>query len=146
MIGSQLLAVAVTLVVTAGLSACTPEPSYIRVPAEPAVNTDTPPQTVPTRVNGAQAVELVERGAVIVDVRNLDEFNAGHIENAILLPANETATTILTVVPDKDQTILLYCRSGNRSGRVAAALAELGYTSIYDLGPMTDWPGEIVRP
>ena len=81
---------------------------------------------------------------VLLDVRTKDEFYALHIPGAILLPDTELADRIATKVPDQDTRILLYCRTGRRSAEAAMLLAELGYTHVYDMGGIVDWPYETV--
>ena len=85
-----------------------------------------------------------ETGYIILDVRRPDEFAAGHIPNAINV-ANETiGTAELPELPDKDQLIMVYCRSGRRSKEAAEKLVKLGYTNIVEFGGILDWKGEIV--
>ena len=85
-----------------------------------------------------------ETGYIILDVRRPDEFGAGHILNAINV-ANETiGTAEIPELPDKNQLILVYCRSGRRSKEAAEKLVKLGYTNIVEFGGILDWKGEIV--
>ncbi len=79
---------------------------------------------------------------VIVDVRTPEEFNEGHIENAINLPVDEIEDRALEVLPNKKETYLIYCRSGNRSAQGAKILENMGYEIIYDFGGIKDWPYE----
>ena len=82
--------------------------------------------------------------AIVLDVREQDEFDAGHIPGAILLPVGTiTADTAAAVIPEKDTVVLVYCRSGNRSKTASAALAELGYTEVYEFGGINTWPYEV---
>lgn len=81
---------------------------------------------------------------ILLDVRTQEEFDAGHIAGALLLPDYEVAQKAEGVLPDKDARILVYCRSGRRSAAAAAELAELGYTNVYDFGGIIDWPYETV--
>ena len=96
-----------------------------------------------TEITPEAAKEMMDADpdAVILDVREQNEFDAGHIEGAVLLPvgtiSEESAAALL---PDKETTVLVYCRSGNRSKQAAKALAELGYTQIYEFGGINDWP------
>lgn len=82
---------------------------------------------------------------VLLDVREADEFAAGHIRGAVLIPYEGIAERAETELPDKRQTILVYCRSGRRSAIAAQSLAELGYTDVRDFGGMTDWPYDVVK-
>ena len=85
-----------------------------------------------------------ETGYIILDVRRPDEFAAGHIPNAINV-ANETiGTAEIPELPDKDQLIMVYCRSGRRSKEASEKLVKLGYTNIVEFGGILDWKGEIV--
>ena len=80
---------------------------------------------------------------VLLDVRRADEFAAGHIPNAINI-ANETIDkTIVNSLPNKNQLIFVYCRSGRRSKEASHKLVELGYTNIVEIGGILDWPGDI---
>lgn len=77
---------------------------------------------------------------VLVDVREEDEYVAGHIAGALLIPYGEMKERAETELPDKEQTILVYCRSGRRSAIAAQTLSELGYTDVWDFGGIIDWP------
>lgn len=83
---------------------------------------------------------------IILDVREQSEYDSGHIPGAVLLPVGSIdQDTAAAVIPDKDSTVLVYCRSGNRSKTASAALAELGYTAVYEFGGINTWPYEIVK-
>lgn len=83
---------------------------------------------------------------IILDVREQDEFDAGHIPNAILLPVGMISEeTTAAVIPEMDSVVLVYCRSGNRSKRASAALTALGYTNIYEFGGINTWPYEVEK-
>lgn len=83
-------------------------------------------------------------GHVVVDVRRGDEYAQGHIPGAILIPNEEIGTEPPEELPDMDQVILIYCRSGNRSKQAAEKLAGMGYTNVYEFGGILDWTGETV--
>ena len=83
-----------------------------------------------------------EEGYIILDVRTQDEYDQGHIPGAILIPDTEIKAKAEDVLTDKDQLILVYCRSGRRSKQAAEILAELGYTNIKEFGGIIDWPYE----
>ena len=85
-----------------------------------------------------------ESGYIILDVRRPDEFAAGHIPNAINVPNESIGAEEIPELPDKDQLILVYCRSGNRSKQASDKLVGLGYTNIVEFGGINDWPGETV--
>ena len=87
-----------------------------------------------------------ESGYIILDVRRADEFAAGHIPGAINV-ANETiGTAEIPELPDKNQLIMVYCRSGRRSKEASEKLVKLGYTNIVEFGGILDWEGETVMP
>ena len=83
-----------------------------------------------------------EEGYIILDVRTQEEYDQGHIPGAILIPNTEIEALAEEEMPDKDQLILVYCRSGRRSKIAAEALVELGYTNIKEFGGIIDWPYE----
>ena len=85
-----------------------------------------------------------ETGYIILDVRRPDEFAAGHIPNAIIVPNESISTVEIPELPDKDQFILVYCRSGRRSKEASEKLVKLGYTNIVEFGGILDWKSEIV--
>ena len=82
---------------------------------------------------------------VLLDVRTKQEYEEGHIEGALHVPVNKLEYEIEDLIPDKEQTIYLYCRSGVRTIMAGDILLELGYTSIYDMGGIIYWPYEVVR-
>ena len=85
-----------------------------------------------------------ETGYIILDVRRPDEFAAGHIPNAINVSNESIGTAEISELPDKNQLIMVYCRSGRRSKEAAEKLVKLGYTNIVEFGGILDWKGEIV--
>ena len=84
-----------------------------------------------------------ERDYVILDVRTQEEYDQGHIPGAVLIPDYEIKQSAQDILLDKDQLILVYCRSGRRSKNAAQVLAELGYTNIKEFGGILDWPYEV---
>ena len=84
-----------------------------------------------------------EEGYRILDVRTQEEYDQGHIPGAILIPNTEIVARAETELTDKDQLILVYCRSGRRSKLAAEALVALGYTNIKEFGGIMDWPYEV---
>ena len=96
------------------------------------------------QITQAEAKEMMDTQEVIVlDVREQDEYDSGHIPGAVLLPVGTIdEDTAAEVIPEKDSTVLVYCRSGNRSKTASSALAELGYTNIYEFGGISTWPYE----
>ena len=91
----------------------------------------------------AKKIMDTEEGYIILDVRSQEEFDQGHIPGAILIPDNEIEAKAETVLTDKNQQILVYCRSGRRSKLAAEALVKLGYTNIKEFGGIIDWPYEV---
>ena len=85
-----------------------------------------------------------ETGYIILDVRRPDEFAAGHIPGAINVPNETIGTAEISELPDKNQLIMVYCRSGRRSKEASEKLVKLGYTNIVEFGGILDWKGEIV--
>lgn len=94
-----------------------------------------------------EAKELFEKDGdyIIVDARRTDEFAAGHIPGAICIPNETIGTEEIPELPDKDQLIYVYCRSGNRSKQASKKLVALGYTNIVEFGGIIDWEGEVVE-
>ena len=98
------------------------------------------------QITPAQAKEIMDSqdGYIILDVRTQEEFDESHIEGAILIPDYEITNKAESVLKDKDQLILVYCRSGRRSKLAADKLVTLGYTNIKEFGGIIDWPYETV--
>ena len=92
----------------------------------------------------AKAMMAADDGHVIVDVRRQDEYDAGHIPGAVCIPNESIGSEMPEELPDPDQVILVYCRSGNRSRQASEKLAAMGYTRIYEFGGISSWTGEIV--
>lgn len=92
----------------------------------------------------AKVIMDEEKGYIILDVRTPDEFAEKHIPNAINIPNETIGTEEIAELPDKEQKILVYCRSGNRSKQAAEKLVQLGYTNVVEIGGINDWTGEIV--
>ena len=92
----------------------------------------------------AKKIMSTEKNFVILDVRTKDEFDKKHIPNAILLPLAEIEKGNFTEkLPDKNQKILIYCRTGRRSANAAQILVDNGYKNIFDFGGIVDWNGEV---
>ena len=90
----------------------------------------------------AKNIMDTESGFIIIDARTQEEFDAGHIEGAILMPEYEVADRAEKELTDKNQLILVYCRSGRRSKIAAQALADLGYTNVKEFGGIITWEYE----
>ena len=97
------------------------------------------------KITQEEAKNMMDTQEVIVlDVREQDEFDAGHIPGAVLLPVGTITTdTASSVIPEEDSMVLVYCRSGNRSKTASKALVDLGYTNIYEFGGINTWPYEV---
>lgn len=85
-----------------------------------------------------------ESGYLLVDVRTSEEYEEGHIPGALLLPIEDIREGKLDALPDPDQTLLIYCRTGRRAEDAAAILVKEGYSNVYAIGGIFDWTGEIV--
>lgn len=98
------------------------------------------------QVDMNEAVEMMEneKDYIILDVRTEQEFEEQHIPNAINVPNETIGTKEISELPDKEQLLMVYCRSGNRSKQASEKLVEIGYSNIVEFGGMKDWPGETV--
>lgn len=98
------------------------------------------------KISAEDAYEMmVSQEVVIVDVRTPEEYDGGHIPNAILVPNESIGDDMPEALPDKEATLLIYCRSGRRSKEASEKLLKLGYKSIYEFGGIIDWPYELVK-
>jgi len=89
--------------------------------------------------------QLNDEEIILLDVREVHEFDSGHIKGAILLPLGDIGSKSEEVLPDKEAKIFVYCRSGNRSKTAVLDLIEQGYTNVYDIGGIIDWEYEIEK-
>ena len=98
------------------------------------------------QVNAEEADSMMEEetGYIILDVRTAQEYSEKHIPGAINIPNETIGTEDIPELPDKEQLILVYCRSGNRSKQASEKLVKLGYTNIVEIGGINSWPGETV--
>ena len=98
------------------------------------------------KISAAEAKARLDSGdeLILLDVRTKEEFDAGHIAGAVLLPNETIVDTKPEALPDLNAEILIYCRSGNRSAQAANKLVAMGYTNVYDFGGIIDWPYEVV--
>lgn len=92
----------------------------------------------------AKEMMRADDSLVVVDVRTQDEYAEGHIPGAICVPNESIVDAQPAELPDLEQTILVYCRSGRRSKEAAQKLADMGYTNVYEFGGIIDWTGEVV--
>ena len=99
------------------------------------------------QITAEEAKKIMDSGEehIILDTREQDEFDEGHIPGAILIPYTEIENKAEAMLPDKDKLILVYCRSGRRSKIAAESLAKLGYTNVKEFGGIIDWPYEIEK-
>ena len=99
------------------------------------------------QITPEEAKKIMDSGEeyIILDTREQDEFDEGHIAGAILIPYTEIENKAEEMLPDKDKLILVYCRSGRRSKIAAESLAKLGYTNVKEFGGIIDWPYEIEK-
>ena len=133
-----LLAVIAAGVLTAALSACGQDKTGqdTKAAQEDTVKAEY------KKITAEEAKERMDKDdkVVILDVRTEEEYQEGHVPGAIVIPNETISSEPLEELPDMDQEILVYCRSGNRSAQAAKKLAEAGYTQVYDFGGIIDWP------
>ena len=110
-------------------------------------NTENDQGAIYVNITAEEAKQIMdsEEGYIILDVRTQEEYDEGHIPGAIVISHEEIAEKAEEVLTDKDQLILVYCRSGRRSKIAAEALVELGYTNIKEFGGIIDWPYEVEK-
>lgn len=98
------------------------------------------------QISMEEAVSMMEKedSYILLDVRTVEEFEERHIPGAINIPNETISSEEIPELPDKNQLILVYCRSGNRSKQASQKLAQQGYTNIVEFGGINDWTGETV--
>lgn len=109
--------------------------------------TQTDGQNSYQQISADEAKEMMDTQSdyLILDVREADEYQSGHIPGAVLFPVGSIdASSAEQIIPSKDTLLLVYCRSGNRSKTAASALTDLGYTQVYEFGGINDWPYDTV--
>lgn len=141
----RLSTVAIIMLMVLALPCCG---SPAQAPSGPA---DSPPASGQGQAEGEyrkittpEAQAMIAEGALVLDVRTKEEYDGGHIRDAVLLPVDEIKEKADSVLTDKNQTIIVYCRSGARSKNATEQLIGMGYAEVYDLGGIIDWTGEIV--
>ena len=99
------------------------------------------------QITQEKAKEMMAKddGHIIVDVRRQDEYDEGHIPDAVLIPNESITDKQPDELPDLNHIILVYCRSGRRSKEASQKLADIGYTNVYEFGGINTWTGEIVK-
>ena len=95
-------------------------------------------------MHDAAALLESENDYLLLDVRTEQEYFSGHIPGAVCIPNEDIDENVAEALPDQEQVIFVYCRSGNRSKQAAEKLANLGYTNIVEIGGVKDWPGELI--
>lgn len=95
------------------------------------------------KITAEEAEQMMNDDVIILDVRTKEEYDESHIPNAVLIPNTDIANKADVMLADKEQTILVYCRSGNRSASAAKELISMGYKNVYDFGGINDWMGEV---
>lgn len=100
-----------------------------------------------TKITAEEALQQLSNNpkAVIVDVRTKEEYDAGHVAKAILIPNETISNTPPKELPDKEAQIYVYCRSGNRSAQAGKKLRAMGYKHIYDFGAFSGWKGDVSK-
>ena len=132
------------MIMTAGCA----EKTEVKTPA--AVGTETPEEGKGEAAwkhitqDEAKRIMAEETGFIILDVRTKQEYDEGHIPGAVCIPNETIGEEEIQKLPDKDQTILVYCRSGRRSKEASKKLAALGYTGVLEFGGIQEWTGEVV--
>ena len=91
----------------------------------------------------AKQIMDTTNGYILLDTRTREEYDQSHIPGALLIPHTEIAQRAEAELPDKNQLILVYCRSGNRSKQASEVLVELGYTHVKEFGGIHTWPYEV---
>jgi len=131
------------------LSACTGTPAVTTAAAADsttAAGESTSQKAEYIKITPSEAKTLMDSETVIVlDVRTQAEYDGGHVKDAVLLDSGDVSVKAATVLPDKNATILVYCRSGNRSATASKQLIEMGYTKVMDFGGIIDWPYEVMK-
>lgn len=133
------------LISLALLCGCNGDNDAVKEPNEEKKEEETMTDYVCITQEEAKRIIDTEEGYIILDVRTIEEFEGGHIPGAILIPDYEIEEKAPEQLTDKSQLILVYCRSGNRSKKASAALAEMGYTNVKEFGGINTWQYEIEK-
>lgn len=121
-----------------GLAACGASPN-----ASPAPSAAADTESAYHKIDAEKAKEMIDAGDVtVVDVRREDEYSAGHLPGAILVPNETIGTEPPEALPSLEAALIVYCRTGVRSKQASDKLVEIGYTAVYDMGGIVDWPYE----
>ena len=132
-------------------TACITFTGCVSTATPPEISPDKPSATTPSvaeyqKITAAQAKEKMNETDdwILLDVRTSEEFKEKRIEGAILIPDYEISNRAENEISDKDAIILIYCRSGRRSAAAAHEMVRMGYTNVYDLGGIIDWPYDTI--
>lgn len=119
----------------------------IAVGAVVLLNQNNSNETGYVKISPEDAKEIIDSNEdiTIIDVRTEGEYEEGHVAGAVCIPNETISKEVSASLPDKDQEILVYCRSGNRSKQAADKLIALGYTNVKDFGGIIDWPYEVIN-
>ena len=128
-----------------GLTACDGEQAKTLSSEQISVEQEKAPTYEQISAEQAKTIMDTEKDFVIIDARTEEEFAEGHIENAILIPEYEISKRAEKELPDKEQLILVYCRSGRRSKIASEELVNLGYTNVKEFGGIINWPSDVVK-
>lgn len=144
-----LIAIMMLFFTLAAMTACT-EKESTEIPTEKETTTAesvTVTETGYEQITAEEAKKIMdtETGYIILDTRTLEEFNEGHIPGAVVIPHDAIVSQADDKLPDKNQLILVYCRSGRRSKIAAESLVDLGYTNVKEFGGIIDWKYETVK-
>jgi rhodanese-related sulfurtransferase len=143
----RIITISIAVVITLMLGACSGDFDDTTKKETDTKETMNKEQTITYRqISMDEAVIMMqnESNYIILDVRRPDEFASGHIPNAVNVPNESIGISDIPELPDKDQLIMVYCRSGRRSKEASEKLVALGYTNIVEFGGILDWTGEIV--
>ena len=139
----KIIIAAAAILCLLAFASCAQQEEKIEMEVETEVETELTYQQI--TAEEAKTIMDTEKDYIIIDARTDEEFAAGHIEGAIMIPEYEIANRAEKELPDKDQLILVYCRSGRRSKIAAEELVKLGYTNVKEFGGIIDWEYEIVK-
>lgn len=101
-----------------------------------------------TKITAQEAMKMIEYGhapTVILDVRSVEEYNGGHVPGAIVIPHEAAGEKLPEILPDRNTTLLVYCRSGKRAAAACKDLAAAGYVNVYNFGGIIDWPYTVAK-
>jgi rhodanese-related sulfurtransferase len=129
--------------VAASTTEVTEQATEVATEAVERINTTITPEDAVKRF-GDQGINITNKEVYLIDVRTVEEYAEGHIPMSLNIPLDKLES-IQAIIPYADKTLIVYCRSGNRSAQAVALLSQYGYNTIYDLGGIQSWPFEIVK-